>query len=426
MKRGAASPSTRFADPIWITVALWLWVVIGALAVDLNPLSPLFLCLLAVAVASHVAGMAVRRLTRLHSSFRQPVSQLTRRTHDKATRTTTLLLAVLIGAFVFFARAYAEVVPSLDSLGFLAARNAYLEEVRGLREKLFLYTTHVTLLGIAVLFYATRAYGHAHRAGLRPSKTPVNAVAIATFAVALLTTGRTAPLLVILSYSFFCLRFGIYNKKTIVVAFGICALTMFFLVALALGKEGLGDSDQISAADALLNLGRIYFFSAPVAVQEVVMNGVVVSNACTNTFSYLVDLAKKVGLFQHCDVRELDFVFVPVATNVYTFFRAYWEDFGWGYPIALFMVGYLIESVHIAAFTRERYGAFIYPFFFNALLLQVFEEQLFANGSVFAYLTLGYIVCGFFYRPPATRRRAASPSLAVGPQPLCGPAAAPA
>lgn len=316
-----------------------------------------------------------------------------------------MLLLVLIAGVAFFARAYVEIIPSLDSLGFVVARNAYLDEVRGNSEKFFIYTTHLTLLGMTVMFYAAREYERAKSLYPRRSRLPVSAVALVTFAAALLTTGRTAPLLVILSYSFFCLRFRVFGKRTIVLAFVLASLSMFFLVALALGKEGLGNSEMSGPGEAILNLGRVYFFSPPVALQEIVMRDAVVSNAaaCSNIFSYPVSLAKKFGLFPDCEVRELDFVFIPVATNVYTFFRAYWEDFRWGYPFAMFVTGYLIELVHSAAFRSARYGAFIYPFFLNALLLQIFEEQLYANGSVFAYLTLGYFLGAVLYRGPAPK-----------------------
>ena len=147
-----------------------------------------------------------------------------------------------------------------------------------------------------------------------------------------------------------------------------------------------------------MSLGRIYFFSAPVALQEVVLHGATVSNGCSNIFAYPIDLLKKVGLFGNCDVRELDFVFVPVATNVFTFMRAYWEDFGLAYPLAMFATGYLIESVHRRAFLAAGFSAFIFPFILNAVLLQIFEEQLFANGSVFAYLAASYLLCALLYR----------------------------
>ena len=305
-------------------------------------------------------------------------------------------------------------MPSLDAAGFLVARNLYLEEVRGIKEKFFLYTTHFTLLGIGMLFFAARTYREAADLGEHTSKVQLNVIATSTFVLALMTTGRTAPLLVILCYSFYCLRFRIFPKKKIIIAFAVASLAMFFVVALALGKEGLGDSDQSTIGEALINLGRIYFFSAPVAMQEVLLHERVVSNACSNIFSYPVDLMKKAGFFLHCDVRELEFVFIPVATNVYTFLRAYWEDFGWAFPLMLFLSGYLIEFVHQRAFTAASYFAFIFPFVLNAVLLQIFEEQLFANGSVFAYLTASYIVCSHLYRRAPRRkpriRRAREPN----------------
>jgi len=312
-----------------------------------------------------------------------------------------LSAVVLIAGITYFAYAYSEVVPALDATGFLAARNTYLEEVRGLRDKQFLYTTHLTLLGLGATYFAALYFRRASDAGLRPSRAPANSLAVITFIAALMTTGRTAPLLVILSHSFFCLRFGLYAKKQVIAMFGLLSLSMFVVVAVALGKEGLGDGSSTDTSEALMNLGRVYFFSAPAAMQEVLLRGAVVSNACSNIFSYPIDLLKKVGLFSDCDGRELGFVFVPVATNVYTFLRAYWEDFGLMYPAALFIIGYVIELIYESAFRSDGFAAFIYPFVLNSVLLQVFEEQLFANGSVFSYLMLSFLLCRVAFGTPS-------------------------
>ncbi len=414
MKSNDAFVKTKFVDPIWITTILWLFILIGAATAELNPLSSVFLIFLFVGIGSHLCGMTMRRVIGIKRSHNIDVAvgstcphqfANTLRACKRSIRVTWYLFPLLVAGMVYFFWAYSKVVPSFDTVGFLAARSAYLDEVRGLTDKLFLYTTHLTLFGIVVLFFSSRAYREATVLGVRVSRTQVNLVATVTFVVSLLTTGRTAPLLVILCFSFYCLRFGLFGKRTIVAAFALMSVSMFFVVAFALGKEGLGDTSLIDAGESLINLVRIYFFSAPIAMQEVFINNQVVSNACSNLFSYPIDLLKKLDMFAQCDVRELDFVFVPLATNVFTFFRAYWEDFGWAYPAAMFVTGYLIETVHIRAFQKPAYCAFIFPFVLNSVLLQIFEEQLFANGSVFAYLSVIYVVLYFAYRVPSARMR---------------------
>lgn len=412
MKPERAFARSGFVDPIRVTVVLWLFVLAGAASADLNPLSPVFLVFVTIGVGAHLSGMVACRFQqgrprRSQAPFYGPsffgAIAATYLNLRRVNRITLCLLTLQVAGILYFVAAYSDVVLSLDPAGFLAARNVYLEEVRGLKDKLFIYTTHLTLFGIGVLFFAARAYGDAASLGLRASKVPFNLAAVTTLMAALLTTGRTAPLLVILCYSFYCLRFRIFSKSTIVVSFGALSLAMFVVVAFALGKEGLGDAEQIGVVEALRSLGRIYFFSAPIAMQEVLIKNEVVSNVCSNIFSYPIDLIKKAGLFSHCEARELDFVFVPVATNVFTFLRAYWEDFGLAYPIAMFASGYLIQSVHIRAFQKPSYFAFIFPFVLNGVILQIFEEQIFANGSVFAYLTASYMVCSVVYRPSGAR-----------------------
>ncbi|MDP2007013.1 MAG: O-antigen polymerase [Rubrivivax sp.] len=417
MKLDGTFARAGFVDPFWVTVGVWSFVLLGAAAADLNPLSVEFVAFVFVGVGAHLAGMGLclrqarRRNPTISAKPPLPSEESRRqgqRSLRKATRTTYVLLAILLAALIFFIRAYMEVVPSLDAIGFIAARNAYLEEARGLRDKFFLYTTHATLLGLAAMFFAAKAYRQAGSLGICASRVPATVLAITVFSLALLTTGRTAPLLVIISYSFYSLRFGLFKPQTVVVAFGCLSLTMFVVVAFAFGKEGLGTSDQISIGESLANLGRIYFFSAPLAMQEVVLRNEVVSNVCSNIFSYPLDLLKKVGFFQQCEARELDFVFVPVATNVFTFLRAYWEDFSWGYPIALFLSGYLIEYIYLRAIRRIGFSTFLFPFILNGVLLQIFEEQIFANGSVFAYLLVSFLICDWLYRIPRPRKRQTS------------------
>ena len=243
MRSAAASHRTGFVDPLRITLALWLFVIAGAALADLNPLSPMFLLFVAVGIGAHVAGMGLRRTAgdgpHATGADAPELSRSRARSHwRRANRTTAGMCLLLLLGLLYFIAAYADVVPSLDTAGFLAARNAYLEEVLGLRDKQFLYTTHLTLLGLSTMYFSARAYGEARVAGLAPSRLVLNLATILTFAIALLTTGRTAPLLVILSYSFYGLRFGVYSKSTIIAAFAVLSLTMFFLVAFALGKEG--------------------------------------------------------------------------------------------------------------------------------------------------------------------------------------------
>jgi len=314
---------------------------------------------------------------------------------------------VVIASEIAFVRGYTQVVSSLDSRGFLAAREVYLEEAEGLSDKFFLYSTHITLLGIALTFQAARYYARAREAGLRPTRMSVNMVALITLFAALLTTGRTAPLLAILSYSLYCLRFHVYSRLSVLTGFGVAAALMFIAVAFAMGKEGLGDDFQISTSDALMNMGRVYLFAGPAAAQEVIMHKQVVSNACSNLALYPIELMQKFGLFSGCPALKLDFVFVPVATNTYTILRAYWEDFGFAFPLALFVTGYIIDLIYRSAIESDGFGAFIYPFFLNAVLLQTFEEQIFVNGSVFFYLSLAYVVTQRILSP----RRGLTPRL---------------
>lgn len=405
---------TKFVDPIWVTTSLWFFVILGTTTTELTPLTPAFLIFLIIGVGSHLCGMVIRRVIGRKrgyefyadsSGLRPHLLTIRLRIRKRLIRVTWCLLAFLIVGMVYFLWAYSKVIPSFDTVGFLAARLVYLEEVRGIRDKLFIYTTHLTLLGIVVIYYASRAYRELAPLNTKASKIQVNLAAIITLAISILTTGRTAPLLVILSYSFYCLRFSLYKKKTIVTAFCILSVCMFFVIAFALGKEGLGESNSTSTGESLINIVRIYFFSAPAAMQEVFINNQVVSNVCSNIFSYPIDLMRKLGMFAQCDVRDLEFVFVPVATNVFTFLRAYWEDFGWAYPVAMFTTGYLIETVHIRAFQRPAYSAFIFPFILNSIILQIFEEQLFANASVLAYLTAIYVALSFPYRLPTYRIR---------------------
>jgi hypothetical protein len=84
--------------------------------------------------------------------------------------------------------------------------------------------------------------------------------------------------------------------------------------------------------------------------------------------------------------------------------RAYWTDFGLAYIPALFVSGMLIDAVFTGANARAAFMSFLYPFVLNSLLLQVFEEQLFANGSVLLYAIAFYFTLSVVFFPSARRR----------------------
>lgn len=414
MNSAAALHRSGFADPIRLTLLLWAVVLTGAALTGLSPLQPQFLAIVLLAVGTHVGGMAMSRAlgnARLRRALRRnaepPLAgrapRLTPAQWRKMRRTSGALVLVHLALLAYFLRAYLDVVPSLDTLGLLAARSAYLDEIRGLSPKKFTYTTHATLLGIAIVFFTLRLRARARLEGLPDPRWTTLAAVLSTFLMSLLTTGRTAPLLVIVALSFFWARLGIYHVRTVALGFLALSSSMFLLIALALGKEGLGSETGIGTAEALGNLARVYLFSAPAALQEVVLRNEIVSNVCTNIFAYPVDLVKKLGFFQHCEARELEFVFVPLPTNVFTSIRAYWEDFGWGFPLALFLSGMLVDLAYRASLTSDGFAAYLYPFVLNATLLQIFEEQIFANGSVLAYLCASYVALSWRYRASAMR-----------------------
>jgi len=418
--KSAVESRTRFVDPIVVTLAMWTFVFAGTSMAGLDPLEPIFQLFLVFGIATHVAGMGVRRwlmpvrARRVGECLRTPRAHWHRwgKAHRLGHRASIALLIILAIGVLFFLYEYAQALPSFDTVGLLAMRNLYLEETRGERPKLFIYTTHLTLFGITVMYYAARNTVWAKYSGQLTNRRIFNLISLVALLASLLTTGRTAPLLVIVCYAYYSLRFGLYSPRRVIGSFVVLSLTMFFLVALALGKEGLGDNDALSA---IANIGKIYFFSAPAALQQVVMHGAHVDSACSNIFSYPIDVAKKFGLFANCDARELDFVFVPVATNVFTFLRAYWEDFGWTFGVGLFVAGFLIESVYRAAVQSDGFGTFFYGFILNSLLLQIFEEQLFTNGSVAVYLLFFFLLLAPVFREPIDRRirRTSSPPAAL-------------
>lgn len=400
MKFYDAQFKSPFFDPIVITVLLWIFVFVGSMFSALDDWQTEAFIFIATGIFFHLFGLGICRL--VHSSFSReafhgvvpvPVAlSVLKRGLIFRMLLSNFFFVLMVAAFVFFIVAYLNVVPSMDTKGLLIARNMYLDEAKGLSDKLFIYTTHFTLLGIVAMYFTGCTYLIKHESRIKGSAFLFNIISLVTFFVALLTTGRTAPLLVLFFYAFYSYRFRVHSEQVVLGSAGLFVFLMFFGVAFALGKEGLGDSKSIDIGEAFFNLGRVYFFSAPLAMQDVYLNALTVSDACSNIFAYPIDLLRKFGLFESCGPKTLDFVFVPVATNVFTFVRAYWEDFGWAFPFAMFVSGVIVEFVYARSFLQPNFYVFIYPFFLNSVVLQIFEEQLFANGSVFLYLVFFYIV----------------------------------
>jgi oligosaccharide repeat unit polymerase len=312
-----------------------------------------------------------------------------------------VLCAVLVAAIIGYVRAYLVRCVGFGPAAFSCARSVYLSEVMGEGPRFFIFTTHLTVFSIALLYYVGRAWRQtAH------GKAQFVVVGLSGAALALLTTGRTAILLLFVAMAIYAAAFRLWKLRTIVLLCGGLFAVAFILVAVLLHKGGLGDpTKSFGLGEAVVNNVRTYFLSGPAGFQEVFENPGEFSERGVESYSffYVFQVAKKLGLVRTAIRPELPFVFVPSPTNVFTFLRPLWLDFSYGAFGVIFVLGGLIGWLWRLARGGVPVAVLVYPFFLNGVLLQPFEEQIFANLSILVYLLVFYVLL----RPLVSPLRAA-------------------
>lgn len=201
-------------------------------------------------------------------------------------------------------------------------------------------------------------------------------VIVSTYAV--LATGRTFFFMILTLYlgisALLNKQFSIKKIAIIVSVF----LILFMTVGIIYGKGGnLESSSEDNTKSAVQNLG-IYMVTSLNALEYESHNHTEATRNGDNTLRFFFKIGMQLGILTPRKIIELkqEFVFVPYATNVYTYYSPYIRDFGkiYAWLMLLFFGGVHTWLFYKAIFTKSIRATIYYSFMLFPLLLSFFGD----------------------------------------------------
>lgn len=176
----------------------------------------------------------------------------------------------------------------------------------------------------------------------------------------------------ILSSLFVLFKKKIITAKGIVMTIG-CMVIIFFFVNYSIAQSS--GSKEMDFMDFF----TCYVTSPPVAFERI--NPELEGQFGSHTFQYFYLFLDRWGVGHFVvNQRVQDFVFVPIATNVYTIFQPFFEDFEYkGVAFFAFVYGVLSGLAYRFYLNGSSAGKCIYALVVEILVLQFYSENFIQN-----------------------------------------------
>lgn len=187
------------------------------------------------------------------------------------------------------------------------------------------------------------------------------------FAMGSMAKGYFFMLFIFSAYIMFVRK--VIKIRTIVV-FAILLVILFFLFNLARGSE---DYQQNAT---FLDFVGMYILSPPVAFGRVSQTiSDIYGQNVLSIFNYYENKLLGTPLWPHEEYQ--DFVCVPVLTNVYTIFRPYYADFGYGgVAFFAFILGCVSGYLYGKSKNGDSFSRCIYTYVIYVLCMQFFDDVI--------------------------------------------------
>ncbi|MFK7058814.1 O-antigen polymerase [Flavobacterium oreochromis] len=205
------------------------------------------------------------------------------------------------------------------------------------------------------------------------SKFKYYVVLFLAFLLGLITLARTS--LVVLSISIFVI---LAAKNVIKRKHYFYFISLFFIfILLVTLLRSIHENEQESS---LLETFSIYLFSGMPAFDEI--NYLPTEEVGSNVFRFFYAILDALGYNTKVEKTILEYVEVPVPTNVYTVLYPFFKDFGYN-GVGFFGIIYGFFYTILYKFYKIKSDFFImlFAFFFPYLILQFFSDYLFLNLS---------------------------------------------
>lgn len=296
-----------------------------------------------------------------------------------------LMLASFVGLvwFVLRARAIASEGPFdsfLINIRYVTGGNTFTGEDALEGFGLAGYFVSLSVISMAIQFFLVEEYGSRWRYYL-------SILMAASFAV--LSTGRTFIMIVVIVILGLNLATGKLSAKRGLGYLVIAGLVSFGVMGLALR----------SATDAplalLVDQFRLYLLGGVAAFGQYV-DSVKELDWGTNIFRTPALVLGKLGIHVEVPTLTKEYRYVPDPTNVYTFYRPYFDDFGYvGVVLAPFIFGVFYGKVYRLARAGSRVFILCFALSLYPLFMQFFQDQYFTLLSTWvqysAWIAFGFL-----------------------------------
>ena len=193
------------------------------------------------------------------------------------------------------------------------------------------------------------------------------------------TMGKLAfltPLIV-----FIVIRYAGFKKKINFIAIGFYIATLTLVSFIINNVRSSEDSDK----QALIDILGLYLYSPIIAFGEILPDS---KNFGEYTFRFVYAVLYKIGL---SDIKPIDtvlnYVYVPVPTNVYTVMQPFYQDFGLlGIFYGAVFYGLFFSLIYFKVMQRQGVYLILYSFVSLNLILGFMAETLITNLALSLYL----------------------------------------
>jgi len=253
------------------------------------------------------------------------------------------------------------------------------------------------LISLSFVVFAINFYASLKQNGIKDKILLLLSFLIAVV-FAVLATGRSY------FFIFFSIYVGVsfllkknYSFKRLAIM-GVAFLLFFILFGMLYGKGGDFESSLKDNLQSSSETTGIYLVSAINALDVEITTNKEASYPGENTLRFFVKIGQQLKLLEDKKVGSLmsEYVFIPYPTNVYTFYSAYFRDFGKIYAwfmIALFG-GLHTWLYHKAVNKKDLRNVLYYSFLLFPMLLSFFSDQYMSLFSF--WLQVIVYIEGFF------------------------------
>lgn len=215
---------------------------------------------------------------------------------------------------------------------------------------------------------------------------------------AVLATGRTFLFVLLIALAFVALVQRRIRPAAMLWVGLVLLGGVFFGLGWLFNKIG-EDSPNVNALSALDALS-LYLLGSLAAFDLALLQPGAPLDWGLNTFRSMMAVLASAGIDVEVVPLVKDYVFVPEATNVYTVFLPYLQDFGVaGAVLFLAFFGWLHARLYRAAKSQDPRLVILYALSVYPLLMQFFQDQYFSLLTTWVLFTV--LVLASFRRQPA-------------------------